>query len=57
MNYVILVLAVLLAPLLPILAPLLFFWARARHNKVPTLAGQSGGEVARRSWRRTGSRR
>jgi Zn-dependent membrane protease YugP len=46
MNYVILVLAVLLAPLLPILAPLLFFWARARHNKVPTLAGQSGGEVA-----------
>lgn len=46
MNYAILVLAVLLAPLLPILAPLLFFWARARHNRIPTVAGKSGHEVA-----------
>jgi Zn-dependent membrane protease YugP len=46
MNYVILILAILLAPLLPILAPLLYFWARARHNKVPTLGGLTGQEVA-----------
>jgi hypothetical protein len=46
MNYVILILAILLAPLLPILAPLLYFWARARHNKVPMLGGLTGQEVA-----------
>jgi len=46
MNYAILILAILLAPLLPILAPLLYFWARARHNKVPMLGGLTGQEVA-----------
>lgn len=48
MNYLILILALGSAPLLPLVATLYFWWARYRHRKILAKGGLTGKEAAER---------